>query len=155
MPYEVTVKQVPPQHVAEVRRHTRVSELATTLEEAFGTLMASMGRVGAEPVGPPFVVYDQIDDVSGRAEIEVCVPVTYRFAGTDEVDVTQIRGGAVASTIHRGPYAEVGPAYRALDEWMRANALVPDGPPREIYLTDPAETSDPADLVTEIEFPVR
>lgn len=29
------------------------------------------------------------------------------------------------------------------------------GPSREIYLTDPSETPDPADYLTEIQFPIR
>jgi effector-binding domain-containing protein len=29
------------------------------------------------------------------------------------------------------------------------------GPAREIYLTDPGEISDPADYLTEIQFPIR
>lgn len=155
MTYEVTVKQVPPQHVAEVRRHTTMVEIGSAIGEAFGTLMRSMGKAGAQPAGPPFIVYDRIDRTVGKAEIEVCVPVGYRFLGDDAVDVAEIRGAAVASTVHRGPYDQVAPAYDALDGWIREHALVVDGPPREIFLTDPEETPDPADNVTEIEIPVR
>jgi effector-binding domain-containing protein len=155
MPYEVTVKQVPPQHVAEVRRHTVVEELGTVVGEAFRTLRTSIGRAGAAPAGPPFIVYDRVDLPKHRAEIEVCVPVGYRYLGDDDVEVNEIPGAAVASTIHHGPYSEVGPAYEALNGWIRDHYLVIDGPPREVYLADPEETPDPADLATEIEFPVR
>ena len=155
MAYEVAVKQVPPQHVAEVRRHTTIAEIGGAIGEAFGTLMTSMGKAGAQPAGPPFIVYDRFDRSAGRAEIEVCVPVGYRFLGDDAVDVTEIRGAAMATTVHRGPYDGVGPAYDALDGWIREHALVVDGPPREIFLTDPEATPDPADNVTEIEIPVR
>ncbi len=75
--------------------------------------------------------------------------------GDDDVGIEELRGCAMASTMHRGPYDAVGAAYEALREWIRDNAMVVDGPPREIYLTDPGETPDPADLVTEIEFPIR
>jgi len=69
--------------------------------------------------------------------------------------VDEIPGGAVATTVHHGAYDAVGSAYEAVDGWIRDHSLVVDGPPREVYLTDPQETPDPADLVTEIEFPVR
>ena len=108
MPYEVTVKQVPPQHVAEVRRHTTVDAIGPVIGEAFRTLMTSMGRAHERPVGPPFVVYDRMDLPEHRAEIEVCVPVGYRFMGDDDVEVDEIPGGAVASTVHHGPYDAVG-----------------------------------------------
>ena len=155
MPYEVTVKQVPPQHVAEVRRHTTVDAIGSVIGEAFRTLMTSVGRAHERPVGPPFVVYDRMDLPERRAEIEVCVPVGYRFMGDDDVEVDEIPGGAVASTVHHGRYDAVGSAYEAVDGWIHDHSLVMDGPPREIYLTDPQETPDQADLVTEIEFPVR
>jgi effector-binding domain-containing protein len=155
MPYEVKVKEVPPQHVAEVRRHTTVDLLGPTIDEAFRTLMDSLGRAHEHPTGPPLIVYDRMDLPGRRAEIEVCVPVGYRYMGDDDVGIEELKGCAMASTMHRGPYGAVGAAYEALSEWIRDNAMVVDGPPREIYLTDPRETPDPADLVTEIEFPIR
>src|SRR4029077_20502893 len=142
MPFEVTVKQAPPQHVAEVRRRTTVDAIGSVFCEAVRTLMNSMGRAHERPVGPPFVVYDRMDLPERRAEIEVCVLVGYRFIGDDDVEVNEIPGGAVASTIHHGPCDALGSAYEAVDGWIRDNSLVVDGPPRQIYLTDPQETPD-------------
>jgi effector-binding domain-containing protein len=154
MPYVVAVKEVPPQHVAQVLRHTPVERLGPTIDEAFRTLMSSLERAHEHPTGPPLIVYDRMDLPGRRAEIEVCVPVGYRYLGDDDVRVEELSGCAVAFTTHRGPYEGVGDAYEALAAWIGDNAMVVDGPPREIYLTDPNETPDPADLVTEIEFPV-
>jgi len=155
MTYEMTIKQVPPRHVARVRRHTTMAEIGMATREAFATLGARMHAVDAEPVGPPFIVYDRVGQPDGHAEFEVCMPVGYSFPGDDEVVVAEIPGAAVAATVHHGPYEAVGPAYEALNAWIEEQRLVIDGPPREIFLTDPDSTPDPADFVTEIEIPVR
>lgn len=155
MTYEMTIKQVPPRHVARVRRHTTMSEIGMAVKGAFATLGARMHAADAQPVGPPFIVYDRVDTPEGHAEFEVCMPVGYSFPGDDEVVVTEIPGAAVAATIHHGSYEGIGSAYEALHAWIAEQRLQVDGPPREVYLTDPDATPDPEDLVTEIEIPVR
>ncbi len=45
-------------------------------------------------------------------------------------------------------------AYDALSRWIAEQDLETAGPPREIYWTDPQNTFDPADYVTEIAWPV-
>ena len=60
----------------------------------------------------------------------------------------------VATTVHRGPYDEEGPAYQTVDAWVQEHGHASAGPAREVYLTDPDETPDPADYLTEIQFPI-
>jgi effector-binding domain-containing protein len=155
MTYEMTIKQVPPRHVARLRRHTTMGEIGQAIREAFTTIGARMHAADAEPVGSPFIVYDQVGSPDGHVEFEVCIPVGYSFPGDDEVVVTEMPGAAMAATVHHGSYEDVGPAYEALSAWIEEQRLEIDGPPREVYLTDPEQTPDPADFVTEIEIPVR
>jgi effector-binding domain-containing protein len=61
----------------------------------------------------------------------------------------------VATTLYAGPYENVGPAYRALAEWVQEHGHETAGPPREVYLTDPNEVQDPGALRTEIVWPIR
>ena len=155
MTYEMTIKRVPPRHVARLRRHTTMAEIGPAIREAFMTIGARLHAVDAETVGPPFIVYDHVGETDGQAEFEVCMPVGYSFPGDDEVVVTEMPGAAMAATVHHGSYEDVGSAYEALNEWIESQRLVIDGPPREVYPTDPQTTPDPADFVTEIEIPVR
>ena len=62
-------------------------------------------------------------------------------------------GGVCASTVHVGPYNEVGKAYVALQKWMTDNGRAPAGPAREVYLNDP-EAVPPEELQTEIDWPI-
>jgi effector-binding domain-containing protein len=60
----------------------------------------------------------------------------------------------VATTVHQGPYDEVGDAYARLRAWIGEQGLAVVGPPMEAYLNDPGETK-PEAYLTEVMIPVR
>lgn len=101
-------------------------------------------------VGPLFVAYHDVIDEHTEGEIEACIPVPPETAGSAFYDIP---AATVASTMHRGPYTEIGPAYEAIATWMSEHGHEPAGPPREIYLNDPAQTP-PEELLTEVQFPL-
>ena len=55
---------------------------------------------------------------------------------------------------HVGPYTALGNSYRLMSEVMEENGLTPTGAPREIYVTDPEEVSDPNEYETVIVWPI-
>jgi effector-binding domain-containing protein len=61
----------------------------------------------------------------------------------------------VAWTVHRGPYDEIGPAYHTIAGWIQDHGHEVASATREVYLTDPDETPDEADYLTEVQFPIR
>lgn len=154
MPYEVTVKDVPDQTVAAVRRHTGSSRIGTDIGEGFTTLMRSVGRHGARVVGPPLIVYHDVIDDQTDGDIEICFPISGAIEGDGDVYTTVLTGGSVATTIHRGPYDQIGPAYHTLTGWIQEHGHEMAGAPREIYLNDP-QSVPPADLLTEVDWPIR
>lgn len=155
MAYDVRVKELPPQQVAAVRRRTSMDAIGNTIQEGFVTLMSAIGKAGIAPAGPPFIVYHSVMDEGSDVDIEICIPVASPFEDEVAVHGAVIEGGRVASTVHRGSYDEVGPAYEAITGWVREQGHEVAGPPREVYLTNPQQTPNPADHVTEILFPIR
>jgi effector-binding domain-containing protein len=154
MPYEVTVKEVPAQHVAVLRRHTALATIGTAVMEGFTTLGRTVGTAGVPMAGPPLLIMPDVIDEETDGDIELAFPLAAPFAGAGEVEGRELPAMTVASTVHRGPYDEVGPAYHTLTGWIQEHGHEVAGPPREIYLTDPQETPDPADYLTEIQFPI-
>jgi effector-binding domain-containing protein len=67
------------------------------------------------------------------------------------VKVSTLPGGAVASTIHRGPWEGMSAAYTALMVWLQTSGYAPCGPSRELYLQ---QGERPEEHVTEIQIPV-
>ena len=159
MPYDVTVKEIPAQQVAVLRRHVTAQTIGDDVGAAFGVLMGAVGASGAGFAGPPFLVMTEVVDTdSGEGTIEVGIPVAAPFsptaAGPGEVTGQEWPAQLVAATVHRGRYDEEGPAYAAVEQWIQAHGHASSGPPREVYLTSPEDTPDPADYLTEIQFPI-
>jgi effector-binding domain-containing protein len=59
-----------------------------------------------------------------------------------------------ASTLHAGPYEEIGAAYAALQAFLQERGHEAAGPPREVYLVGPAQASDPGTYRTEVLWPI-
>ena len=72
---------------------------------------------------------------------------TPRRATTGEVHATETLEGEAAVAVHRGPYNRLNEAYKAIDQWLRANGRESAGDVWEIY-GDP--TPDPADTETTV-----
>jgi effector-binding domain-containing protein len=156
MPYEVTVKQLPAQPVAATRASTDLRHIGDAIGAGVHLVLDELGRRGLEPAGPLQVVYhaDQVLDEDSVAPIEICFPVAAAFQGTREVYGTELPGGPAAVTLHRGPYAEIGPAYHTVSGWISDHGHELAGGPREVYLNVPGEVPE-ADLLTEVQWPIR
>ena len=154
LPYRVEVKEVPPARVATVHVHTNLSRIGRDVEEGFGKLMMRLGSAGVFPSGPPCIVYHDVIDEDTEGDLDICIPVSQDLEPDGQVEMTEIPGGSVAFTVHRGPYDEIGPAYHTLSGWIQDHGHEMAGPPREVYLNDPREV--PAEeLLTEIDWPIR
>jgi effector-binding domain-containing protein len=116
--------------------------------------MHALSRQVATPAGPPLIVYHDVIDEETDGDIEICVPVVGTVPGDSNVYGRELEGGTMATTVHRGPYEEIAPAYHTVTGWISEHGHEMAGPPREIYLNDP-QTVPPAELLTRVEFPIR
>jgi len=68
-----------------------------------------------------------------------------------------LKGGHFASIVHRGPYDQLGIAYKALFDYLGEHGLALAGPVREVYHKGPGWIipRDPKKFVTEIMFPTE
>ncbi len=150
MPYEVTVKDVPPITVASLRVRTAMSTIATDLAQGFGQVAAALG---GPPAGTPFVVYHDVIDEETDGDIEICIPAATAIQPAGDVQSREVEGGSMVATTHKGPYDQISPAYHTLTGWVQEHGHEFAGPPREIYLNDPT-TVEPEEIMTEIQWPI-
>lgn len=153
MPYDVQVEEVTPQLIAATKVHTNLARVGNDIGAGFGTLMRGLGREGVAPAGPPLIVYHDVIDDETDGYIEICVPVAATISGDAEVYGRELEGGAMATTVHHGPYEQIGSAYHTLTGWVSEHGHDIAGPPREIYLNDP-QTVPAEELLTRVEFPI-
>jgi effector-binding domain-containing protein len=153
MPYEVEVKEEPEMLVVSVTRHASQATIGKEIGETFGALTEAVGPVGYGQGMPGIVYFDVIDEWTDGT-IEVFMPVAARFEPPEGMAVKAFPPMTVASSVHRGPYAELGPAYQAVAAWIQEHGHEIAGPPRELYLNDPGESGQ-AEALTEVQFPIR
>lgn len=154
MPYDVQVKEVPEHPVATLRFHTSLGTIGADVARAFATVGEAVGRAGTPMTGPPMLIMHDVIDEETEGDVEVAFPLAGPFETSGDVRHQVYPTTTVAWTVHRGPYDEVGPAYHTLTGWIQEHGHEIAGPTREVYLTDPQQVSDPADYVTEVQFPI-
>jgi effector-binding domain-containing protein len=155
VPYEVQVKEIPAQHVAAITKHTSIATVGRDVQEGMAAVWGAIAPRGIPVSGPPFLLIHGALDQDAGGDVEICVPVPEPFTGENGVYGCELDATTVATTVHRGPYDEVGPAHLALIGWAQEHGHEIAGPAREVYLTDPGAVPDPADYLTEIQFPIR
>jgi DNA-binding transcriptional MerR regulator len=154
--YDARTKEVVPQQMLSIRIRTRLAELGAEGSRAFGEMIAHLGRAQAHPAGPLFALYHGPEFDEDAIDVEWCVPVGRPVSGQGRMSGRELPRATVAYTLHAGPYDAVGPtAYAALQKWMQEHGHESDGPPREVYLVSPCQTSDPAAYRTELQWPIR
>ena len=153
---EVTVKNVEPVTAASIS----MKGPYTQITEAFGKLFGWIGEKGLVPSGPPMGVFfnapGEVPDEQLLWEIRSPVAGDVRTSGPDErgLGVKRVDEMQVASTMHRGPFDQVGATWDAITRWIADNGYQIVGPGIEVYLSDPEKTP-PEELLTEVRFPVR
>ncbi len=155
MTYDVRTKEVAPQQIVAIRLRTRLADIGDETGRALGELFAHLGRAGAAPDGPPFALYHGAPGEDEQVDMELCVPVSRPMSGAGRISGRELGGGPAAYTLHCGSYDAVGPVHAALQGWIQAHGHECAGPPREIYLVGPQQVTDPAQLRTEIQWPIR
>ncbi len=155
MTYDVRTKEVPPQQIISIRTRTRLADLGAEAGRAYGELFAHLGRAGAAPAGPPFALYHGAPGEDEQVDVELGVPVSRPMSGAGRISGRELSGGPTAYTLHCGRYDAVGPVYAALQRWIQEHGHECADAPREIYLVGPQQVADPAQLRTEIQWPIR
>jgi effector-binding domain-containing protein len=157
MPYDIRLVTLQPRPAIVIRGTMRAEALPGFFGGAYAELYAYAGRCGAAPDGPPFARYPGITTAAVGPEITVEAGVTLQRAveGAGRIESSELPGGDCAVTEHVGPYDTMEPAYKAIEEWMRAHGREPASGPWEIYHSDPAEEPDPQKWRTDIHWRLK
>jgi DNA gyrase inhibitor GyrI len=132
----VEVKQVPEQPVAVVRGGATMANLPQRIRALFDEFYAGFkGKAGLNVVFYPGW---------SAGECEIACGVQAEQGGN-----ATIPAGAVATTVHMGPYDRMKAAHEAIHQWARENGRRLAGPSWEVY---GHWSDDPATLRTDIYY---
>jgi len=151
MNYKIELKKTELQPTLTMRELHPVEKLPDFFGKAYGGIMIYLQEIGKAPCGMPFAVYYNMD--MQALDIEVGFTVKEKLPGKDEIIAGEISAGKYISTVYRGPYDSMEPAYGALTQWAEENGYTPSGIAYEYYLNDP-DKNNGVIPITEIRFPV-
>jgi effector-binding domain-containing protein len=152
--YDVVLKNIEAIQVASVRDVMgHYGEIGQLLDELYGVL----AQKGIRQLGPPLAIYHDEGFQETDVDVETAVPIANAQieGGNGRVRLRQLPAAKVASVLHQGPYTSLSAAYQAIMQWINDNTYQIIGPDREIYLRGPGPNTNPAEYVTEIQFPIR
>ncbi|HEX5228928.1 MAG TPA: GyrI-like domain-containing protein [Bryobacteraceae bacterium] len=154
MDYETVIREVPTIKVAALAHRGGYGQIGATFEQ----MVVKAARLNLFGLATRFfaIYYDDPSTTAQDAlRSDVCVTVPEVWAATEGLEPREIRGGRYAVTLHVGPYAELGRAYRSLyEQWLPQSGETPDRTPLvEAYLND-ARLVSARDLRTEIWLPL-
>ena len=153
---ECTVHSYGPETCATLSMKGPFDQIPGALGKVYGWLQGE----GHTPRGMPLTVYlndpAQVDPADALWEVRAPIEADAAEQGPDGqgLAIRRIPEMTVATTVHKGPYDEVGSAYQRLMAWMAEQGCELVGPPMEAYLNDPSEVS-PDEYLTEVMVPVR
>ena len=148
--YSCELKTLPERPTVAVRTRAAVQDMPKVFQQAFGELMAYLGKVGEQPAGMPYGAYHNMD--MQDLDVEIGFPVSRELDGEGEIRPSKLPGGRWASTMHVGPYDQLSLAYEALMGWVEKQGYEAGGAAYEFYLSGPEVP--PEQIKTEVAFPL-
>jgi effector-binding domain-containing protein len=151
MPQEVTVETLSPRILAAVRRRVAPKDVAAAFRAPLDKVWAFLRQhPGLRTDGHnTFLYHHESPEIM---PVDFGVEVTRPFAGEGEIACVTTPGGEAAVALHRGPYAELAAAHKALHQWFRANGRTVGSHSLEIYGD---WSDDPEKLETTIAYFLR
>src|SRR5690606_34250465 len=108
--------------------------------------------------GAPFTIYNELDSANNTVIFSTGVPVREQVItpeGSPVVCGFMEPVSAVKTTL-KGDYKNISEAYTKTRQYIEKNNLPidPNGKMFEVYITNPEETLNPADWLTEVYIPI-
>jgi effector-binding domain-containing protein len=103
--------------------------------------------------GPAMIVYHWDTDVKEGMDVEAAYPVSEKV-DSGSISSRVLEGFDAFTTVYKGPYDQIAPAFRDLHEYRASRGLPAELNPREVYLTGPFEENQEAN-VTELQTTIH
>jgi DNA-binding transcriptional MerR regulator len=151
--FEIGIQDVDEVKALVVREHVHQDEMSEVVPRAIAEVHEYVREVGLGFQGPPICVCPFPND-DGTLDTQIGWPVAEDVAGRGRIELTTLPATRALVMKHVGAYTALGKSYRLMSEVMEDNGLTPTDAPREIYVTDPEEVSDPNEYETVIVWPI-
>lgn len=101
----------------------------------------------------PFAIYYKA--ANDTFEFDVCMPTNVAGKSSDGILSSNLRAGRYIMSRYFGRYEDTMATHLAIQQYAKDNKLAIDGPPVEVYVTDPAVEKDVSKWETDIYYPIQ
>lgn len=147
---EVQLVETKPMNILFTRQMLSSDDYALGYGKYFSKLYETIASEQLTLLGTPITIYHSQEYNPAGNDTEFALPIKEIVKGTRDLS-----DGLCVKSIYKGPYSELTSVYAKLTEWIENEGYELVNSPYEKYLTDPTQTTDPEDLVTEVYFPVK
>jgi effector-binding domain-containing protein len=153
--------EVQPTAAVRVQQEMQELDFGALFGRYLPIIFGRVAELGETSPGPPYGRYYVFGP--DHVDLEIGVPVSAPLRSLaplakcppGEIGASELPAGPVGTTVHHGPYDGLGSAMMRLRAWILAAGRTPGAGQWESYVDDPAQVSDPADLTTELYWPLE
>ena len=147
---EVQLVEVDSMCILSIRKSLNENEIAKEYGQCFGQLYQHTIENNLTIIAPPMVLFHNDDFSPNGIDIEFAIPVKEYVRGTRD-----FKPRLCIKTVLKGPYTELVSVYARQCEWAEKEGYEANNALFEVYVTDPSQTMNPDELITEIYYPVK
>jgi effector-binding domain-containing protein len=135
MSYEVQLATTLPRPLAAIRRTVKQAELPNLIRGVLGEVWQFLRDNRIRSTGHNVTLYLAAHGQGADLSLDTWfgVEVHEVIPASELVVATSTPAGPVATTVHWGPYSELGGAHEAVLSWCRTNGRHLAGPSWEVY----------------------
>ncbi|AUS06922.1 SRPBCC family protein [Pseudotamlana carrageenivorans] len=136
----------------------KISEISNKMQDMMPKVSAFAKQHHIKMAGAPFVQYLKWDVANNAAIFSCCIPTTERVITTEDHILTgHMESFKAVKTTLKGSYDNLKEAWDTAMKYIPENGFefTENGPMLEAYLTDPSNTENPAEWITEIYIAVK
>jgi DNA-binding transcriptional MerR regulator len=153
-PAAIEHRSVPAVAEASIGAVVDRADLLAWWQGALGELRAAVRAQGLPATGPAGGVFASELFQTDRGQATMFIPVPGRVRPIGRVTQLVIPAAELAIISHHGSLGDADLSYAKLGSYVITHEISLDGPLREYYLRDAADTSDEAEWRTEIGWPI-
>ena len=146
----VQLVEVPVMYLVSIRKMVCKFEMEEQYACCFNSILRKIQYDKLTVNAPPMVLFHGDEFTPFGLDTEFAIPVEQFVTGTRDF----CPGLCLKTTLHGG-YSNLTSVYTKQCEWAEQNGYENNGPLYEVYITDPTQTSNEDDRVTEIYYPVK
>jgi len=135
--------------------------LSAKMSEMLPRVHNYMKKNNLQMSGSPFTLYNTIDEENGTVIISAAIPTPNKITpadGNTSVLCGFLESQQVVKASLKGDYKNLPEAWARVEQYIQQDKNIerkPNAQPFEVYVSDPSESANPANWVTEIYIPVQ